>query len=70
MIVGLTEAGREMQARCACLAERLVAVSGMPLDRLMAVAREVRTVRDAMMRAAAGDGTDARPAPLRPDDQP
>lgn len=62
VIVALTEAGRGLQARCVCLAERLVAVSGMPLDRLMEIAREVRSVRDAM-----GDGMrrgdEARPAP-------
>ena len=50
VIVGLTEDGRKLQARCVCLADRLVAASGMSLDRLMTIAREVRTIRDSMIQ--------------------
>ena len=48
--VTLTEHGRDMQERCACLAERLVAASGMSMDRLLNVAREVRAVRAAVVK--------------------
>lgn len=50
VLVTLTEAGREMQKRCACLAERLVAASGMSVERLLNVAREVRAVRAAVVK--------------------
>lgn len=52
--VSLTEAGRQMQDRCACLAETLVAASGLSVERLLEIARGVREVRDAV--AAHGEG--------------
>lgn len=54
VLVSLTEAGREMQERCACLGETLVAASGMPVERLLGIAREVRAVRDAVARHGEG----------------
>ena len=48
VLVSLTEAGREMEGRCTCLAERLIAASGMSMERLLDLAREVRAVRDAV----------------------
>ena len=66
VLVSLTEAGREMQERCACLGETLVAASGMPVERLLGIAREVRAVRDAVARhgegARAGGPVRQRPA--------
>lgn len=50
VLVSLTAAGRQMQERCACLGETLVAASGMSIERLLNVAREVRAVRDAVAR--------------------
>lgn len=48
VLVSLTETGRDMQERCACLAETLVAASGLSIERLLKVAREVRGIRDAL----------------------
>ena len=48
VVVSLTEAGREMQERCACLGERLVEASGLSVERLLDLTREVRAVRDAL----------------------
>ncbi len=54
VLVTLTEDGRDMRQRSACLAERLVAASGMAMERLLDVAREVRAVRAAVVKY--GDG--------------
>ena len=48
VVVSLTDTGRAMQERCTCLGERLVAVSGLSMERLMNLAREVRAVRNAL----------------------
>lgn len=48
VLISLTERGREMQERCACLGETLVKASGMSLERLLTMAREVRAVREAV----------------------
>ena len=42
VLISLTDAGREMQERCACLGETLVEASGLSVERLLDVAREVR----------------------------
>ena len=48
VLITLTEAGQALQAQCACLAETLVAATGMPLERLLNVARDVRVIRNAL----------------------
>lgn len=48
VVVSLTEAGRAMRERSACLAEALVAASGMSLERLRRLNDDVRAVRDAV----------------------
>lgn len=54
VLIHLTTSGREMQERCACLGETLVAASGMSLERLSHVAREVRALRNAVARFGIG----------------
>ncbi|MEX6506935.1 MarR family winged helix-turn-helix transcriptional regulator [Jiella sp. M17.18] len=51
--VTLTEAGRAMRQVTRRLGERLVAASGMDLERLQALNREVRALRDAVAAVAA-----------------
>lgn len=51
VLVRLTDEGRSMQARTACLGETLVAASGLPVDRLRDLAREVRLLREAVSGA-------------------
>ena len=58
VLISLTDAGREMQERCACLGETLVAASGLSVERLLDVAREVRAVRNAVVKH--GDERGAR----------
>lgn len=50
VVLSLTEAGREMQERCACLGERLVEASGLSVERLLDLTRDVRAVRDALAK--------------------
>ena len=50
VLISLTQSGREMQERCACLGETLVAASCMSMERLLSVAREVRAVRNAVVK--------------------
>ena len=47
----LTDSGRELRQRCGCLAEELVARSGLSVDQLAALNQQVATLR----RALAGD---------------
>lgn len=51
VLVRLTDEGRSMQARTACLGETLVAASGLAVDRLRDLAREVRLLREAVSGA-------------------
>lgn len=47
----LTESGRELRQRCGCLAEELVARSGLSLDQLAALNRQVAALRSALAAA-------------------
>ncbi|VXC83353.1 MarR family winged helix-turn-helix transcriptional regulator [Sphingomonas sp. 8AM] len=44
----LTESGRELRQRCGCLAEELVARSGMSLEQLASLNRQVAALRAAL----------------------
>ncbi len=44
----LTESGRELRQRCGCLAEELVARSGLSLDQLAALNSQVAALRSAL----------------------
>lgn len=46
--VSLTDRGRAMRAESTCLADALVAGSGLTLERLAALNREVRALREAL----------------------
>lgn len=60
VVVTLTPEGGALRERSTCLAERLLAVSGMSLDRLQSLNREVKALRDALSGARAGQGADGR----------
>lgn len=62
VLINLTEAGREMEARSACLGELLIAASGMPSKRLLSVVRDVRGIRNALVKH--GPGTTALAATI------
>ena len=55
--VSLTETGRSMREESACLAQELLAASGMTLERVTALNEEVRALRDAL---AGGYGRERR----------
>lgn len=44
----LTDSGRELRQRCGCLAEELVARSGLSVDQLAALNQQVATLRHAL----------------------
>ena len=50
VVVSLTEAGRAMQARSACLGQTLFAAAGMSVERLVRLNQEVQAFRDAVAR--------------------
>ncbi|NTS63554.1 MarR family transcriptional regulator [Sphingomonas sp. HHU CXW] len=50
--VRLSERGRALREDCGCLGETLVARSGMTLDQLDALNRQVQAMRDALAAAA------------------
>ena len=52
VLVRLTEKGRAMQARTGCLAETLIAASGMEIDELRRLTEEVRRLRDAVAKGS------------------
>lgn len=54
VVVSLTDPGRDMQARSACLGERLFEAAGMSVDRLVQLNRDVQAFRDAVARFASG----------------
>lgn len=53
VLVSLTERGRELEQTSRCLGEALLARSGMKPAELIALNREVRRLRDALMAPAA-----------------
>ena len=53
VLVRLTEEGQAMRARTGCLAETLLAASGMSVEALSRLARDVRTLRDAVAAGSA-----------------
>ncbi|WP_375270867.1 MarR family winged helix-turn-helix transcriptional regulator [Sphingomonas sp.] len=52
VLVRLTPRGQAMREECGCLGETLVARSGMTLDQLDALNRQVQAMRDALAAAA------------------
>ncbi len=52
--VFLTEAGRALRVRCGCLAERLLERSGLSIDQLAALNRQVQALRDALVESGGG----------------
>jgi DNA-binding MarR family transcriptional regulator len=53
VLVRLTEEGQAMRDRTGCLAETLLAASGMSVEALSRLARDVRTLRDAVAAGSA-----------------
>jgi DNA-binding MarR family transcriptional regulator len=51
VLVRLTKRGADMREKCGCLAEELIARSGMNGDRLAALNRDVQALRDALTGA-------------------
>jgi MarR family transcriptional regulator, organic hydroperoxide resistance regulator len=54
VVVRLTPAGRDMQARCTCLGERLMEVSALSTQELRDLTGAVRALRDAVGGATKG----------------
>ena len=52
--VRLTEQGRALREQCGCLGETLVSRSGMTLDQLDALNRQVQALREALAQATSG----------------
>jgi DNA-binding MarR family transcriptional regulator len=50
VVVSLSDAGREMQARSACLGHRLFHASGLSVEKLVQLNRDVQGFRDAVSR--------------------
>lgn len=50
VVVSLTDAGRDLQARSACLGQTLLAAGGMEIQRLISLNKEVQAFRDAVTR--------------------
>lgn len=50
VLVHLTEAGRDMQARSACLGQTLFTAAGMGVDRLVQLNRDVQAFKDSVSR--------------------
>lgn len=50
VVVSLTDAGRDMQARSTCLGQTLFAAGGMSIERLVQLNREVQAFRDSVTR--------------------
>ncbi|MDF7774994.1 MarR family transcriptional regulator [Sphingomonas sp. AOB5] len=48
VMVTLTAAGAEMQARTQCLGETLFAAAGLPVEKLIALNRDVKAFRDSV----------------------
>ena len=63
VVVTLTDAGRGMQTRSACLGETLFAAAGMSVEQLVRLNKDVQTFRDTVTRFI---GTGSAPRPLTP----
>lgn len=50
VVVSLTDAGREMQARSTCLGQTLFAAGGMSVERLVRLNKDVQAFRDSVAR--------------------
>ena len=50
VVVSLTDAGRDMQARSTCLGQTLFAAGGMSVERLVRLNEEVQAFRDSVAR--------------------
>ncbi|NQE63953.1 MarR family winged helix-turn-helix transcriptional regulator [Caulobacter sp. RHG1] len=50
VVVSLTQAGQEMQARSACLGQTLFAAAGLSVDKLVQLNKDVQTFRDSVAR--------------------
>jgi MarR family transcriptional regulator, organic hydroperoxide resistance regulator len=50
VVVSLTEAGRDMQVRAACLGQRLFEAAGMSVERLVRLNKDVQDFRNAVAR--------------------
>lgn len=50
VVVSLTDHGRELQARSACLGQTLFAAAGMSVDRLVRLNKDVQAFRDSVAR--------------------
>lgn len=59
VLVHLTEAGRDMQARSACLGQTLFTSAGMTVDRLVALNNEVQAFRTSVARYVDESAADA-----------
>ena len=53
VLVHLTDAGRDMQARSACLGQTLFSAAGMSVERLVQLNAEVQAFRDSVARFVA-----------------
>lgn len=56
VLVHLTAAGRDMQARSACLGQTLFTAAGMGVDRLVQLNRDVQAFRDSVTRFVSDRG--------------
>src|SRR6185369_5702725 len=54
--VRLTERGREMRAKTACLTQELLSRSGMKVEEIIALNRQVQALRDALAAELAAAG--------------
>lgn len=50
VVVSLTEAGRDMRARSACLGQTLFTAAGLGVDRLVQLNKDVQAFRDSVAR--------------------
>jgi len=50
VVVSLTDAGRDMQARSACLGQTLFAAAGLSVERLVQLNKDVQAFRDSVSR--------------------
>ncbi|MET3667970.1 MarR family transcriptional regulator [Caulobacter sp. 1776] len=50
VVVSLTDAGRDMQARSACLGQTLFAAAGFSVERLIQLNKDVQAFRDSVSR--------------------
>ncbi|HJV41666.1 MarR family transcriptional regulator [Caulobacter sp.] len=50
VVVSLTDAGRDMQARSTCLGQTLFAAGGMSVERLVQLNKDVQAFRDSVAR--------------------